>query len=72
MAFHPAYAVEFRYDDETIHLISGNEAGRLPHGTQKRNNQMAWNAGFEAVCAHLLFLPNLFFVVYTNLYIIAN
>lgn len=23
------YAVEFRYDDETIHLISGNEAGRL-------------------------------------------
>jgi len=29
MAFHPAYAVKFRYDDETIHLISGNEAGRL-------------------------------------------
>ena len=23
------YAVEFRYDDETIHLISGDEAGRL-------------------------------------------
>lgn len=23
------YAVEFRYDDETIHLISGDDAGRL-------------------------------------------
>lgn len=23
------YAVEFRYDDEAIHLISGDEAGRL-------------------------------------------
>lgn len=23
------YAVEFRYDDETIHLISGDDAGRI-------------------------------------------